>query len=362
MKLGCRGRGSPARRAMLGSLIVALAAACGPADRVQPTEVSPEAMDGLIVLDQGGRGSELHVWVDGEGGAHPLPVEVDPDAEQLATSLSGRVAVLAPGGRLLVSAPLVASGPLSDPAWREVVLTLAEPPPFEATTFASPAWDPTGTRMALLAEAGSSSAIAEVNPDTGAARLIGIPGAQAAMRPVWLNATTLAVAIPEVPVSDPSADASLGVDLSFHTVLVDVVTGDMRAGPARVALASSPDGRLVVTADRLDAPAPLAVQDTDAWLSGSSDAIATIDAPPDVLVGPLVAFDSSGSRIAVAWWLADVPRDGQMQVRVYRAAEAWSSVAQTGAAQSWFADIGWLPSQLPLETPPGGPTRPTPTL
>jgi hypothetical protein len=326
------------------TVLVAAAACTPPAPTSEPTP-APASLRGLLILDRGGRASELQAWLGSGSSPAQSTIEIDLDSEQISASTKGRIAALVMEDRLHVSAPVSSSNATAAADWRRVTLISDGSALFEEGQFDFPAWDPTGARLALAVGNGAEGyGLLVVDPDAGTTRTIGVPGVGGVLGPVWLDDTTIAATIPHVSYSEPADGASPAISFTFSTALVDIASGKVSPGPARSALAGTPNGRFVLTTGAWGELAPLTIQATDVWLRGSDEALAILEAPADAVSGMIVTFDQTGTRAAVAWWSgAEAIEDARMTVRVYDAASDWKPVAELPVTDSWPVQLAWLP-------------------
>lgn len=326
-------------------LVLLAAAACAPPAPTPAPTLAPESMRGLLVLDRGSRDSRLWAWLGADSSPGRSMIEVDPNTEQFAASTAGRIVTKDMDDDLRVSAPMSSDQATLEPAWRDLELVSDGSPLFEEGQIDFASWDATGSRLALTIGTGMYGyGLLIVDPDTGVTQTTSVPAASSVLGPVWLDHNTIAVTIPDVDVTEPTDSRSPTIDFSFSTAVVDITSGKVSSGPARSALAGSPDGTLVVTTGHWGELAPLTIQDTETWLRGSDEALATLEALAGALSGMILAFDRSGSRVAVAWWTGEESmEDAMMTLRVYEAASGWRPVADLPVTDCWPILVAWLP-------------------
>ena len=293
--------------------------ACGTLGQPTPEPTPPTA--GLIVL-AGEPGNATLTVRDGDGS--PLEVAL-PDAATawISTGPGGRLAATLDDGSLHVSEPIAtASGPPSrDPVWRRAIGRDAQLPE-EPLRFGT--WSPGGTHLAgLAADFGASArlTLVVVDPVVGATLLLPLAGEPVVAPLTWLG------------------DDRVLVQTDRGALVVDIVTGDVGAGPPLDAPGGTPisaaPGSLVAIGDP-DGSA-VEIRPLDQWLAGDrDDPQARVSA--DAEVGS-IALAPDGERLAVVWQQVDRPGT----VSIYRRADGWAEVSRsTLPGESARAAVDWL--------------------
>lgn len=315
--------------AAVATALLLVAGACA-----SPAPVTgPAAVHGLVVLTQP-RG-QLEAWI-GTDRSEPV-LNAVPEAsgvEAMAISANGRIATVDGGGHVRVSDPVTSD--VADLAvhWRDLQITGVDPEWTDAP-LAFPSWDPAGARIAFVSgEAGLDLILLIVDAETGVAQSFQFPSYDAYI-PIWIGEDEVAVSLLRL---EPDFTS---LPTTAPTSLIDLTSGTWSDGPARRALAASPDGRYVLTTEGIEIR-QLDIQTTDAWLNGSASSVATL-AKPAKSGSPAFAFDASGSRVAIAWW-TDPGSSASDFVQVFAESSGWSATGSTPAVKDVSPTaVAWLP-------------------
>ena len=323
----------------LALLMFGLVAACASSGYVS----GPAEVHGLVVLGDRSSGVRIRAWV----GPPTDPVLVDVpgtgDVAAMAVDTNGRIAATTEAGPLLrISAPVSSYSKDVSVAWHDISILTDDGFRVEGPVD-QPAWDPAGTRVALIeGDVLGSQSITVVGidgalsaPEGATSWRVALPSSEIAFGLAWVDNSTVAVALHPAAVSTAPE-----VDVAPRTLLLDVDARTLFDGPRSRLLAASVDGQIVLTTPST-LPRPIHIQAADAWINGGDPILATIEEPGGVQGVLGYAFDAEGVRLAVEWRRVS---DGLGFVAVYEAATDWKESASTSPAD-WLAPtaVGWLP-------------------
>jgi hypothetical protein len=301
----------------LATLLAALAAtASAGACESGPTPAPAEPRSGLVVL--AGEPGAATITVHDANGAPRGIAPPEPGTGWLAAGTEQRLIATLDDGTIRVSAPI---GGEEAPAWAEAVGENEEVPE-DPLWFAT--WSPNGRRVAAIAsdlgEAGRLTVLL-ADPVEGDTLLLPVARRPVPAAPVWLD------------------DDRVLVQSTIGFAVVDTTTGDVGLGPSwdvgpGIAIAVSANGSRVAVAD--PAAGAIEVFERDAWLTGSGEPLARIEAGGEA---GSVALDHAGDRLAVVWQQLDGPGT----LIVYAGAADWAEVDRFALpGESARAAVSWL--------------------
>ncbi len=312
------------RWALAGAIVLAIAAC-------QPEAAGGEAItDGLLVLAKGDTPT-LEVLVARQGSDGAVGVGVPLPGSNATWISAGRAGVLAAtmaDGRLFASDPMDPGGPaaeLAALAWRPADGPAGADPAFEGPGWFA-TWDPGGRSFAALAgELFGDGDMRLVVVDTArpAPTEIELGRSLLAAPPAWLDAGRVAVVS--------------GTNGAPETLVVEVATGELRAGPAgERRIATSGDGSVVATS--AGSGEPVVIRSTGAWLAEDGTSVGTIEVPDGSTDAIALALDADGGRLAVVWSSAD----GTPRYDIHDGTDGWRRVWTAELPGATAAAVAWL--------------------